>query len=220
MVPLAALDESERCDDEEENADDLRPEQEVVAEEDRPVRSVGRERQRDVRVDAVGEEGDDRGGRDEGAGARERGDHARAPRRGDALRGRERRQSERERPEHRASDGRPDAEVAGPLGWNRVRQRGEHEARRRDQEERAGEHEVVEALALPETAVDEVRDEERDQRRRGLERDMELRARVGECEPRNQARCSRQRSRGAREGQGEEPDAHSREEIGTPSPSA
>jgi len=89
-----------------------------------------------------------------------------------------------------------------------VRDRGEDEARRRDQEERAGEHEVVEAPAFPKAAVDEEGDEERDQGRGRLERDVELGARVGEREAWDEARRGRQR-RGRRRGaQSEEANAH------------
>ena len=214
------MDEAERRGDEEEDADDLGAEQKVVAEKDRPVRRVRRERERDIGVDAVREEADDRRCRDQSSDATERGDHGRAARRGDARRRREGRKSESQGTENGAADGGPHAEVPRPLGRNRVRDRREDEARGGDQNERGREHEVVEALALPKTPVDEVRDQEGDERRRRLEGDMELRARVGEREARDEARRRRQRGRGPGEAQGEEPKAHSKEEIGTPSPSA
>jgi hypothetical protein len=91
-----------------------------------------------------------------------------------------------------------------------VRQRRKDEARGRDDHERAGEHEVVETLALAESSVDEERDEERDQRGRRLERDVKLRARVREREPGHETRGRSQGGRGAGEAKREEPKAHSK----------
>ncbi len=183
-----------------------------MAEENRPVRGVRREGQWNLRVDAVGEERDDRGGRDNRSDAREGRDHRRAPRRGNARAGGEGRKSEGKGAQDRAPDRRPHAEVPRALCGHGVGDRREDEARRGNQEERAGEHEVVEALALAETAVDEERDEERDESRRRFERDVELRARVREREARDEARRGRQRRGGCGEAQGEEANAHSTEE--------
>ena len=171
----------------------------------------GASAERDIRVDSVCEEADDRRCRDQSSDATERGDHGRAARRGDARRGREGRKSQSQGSENGAAHGGPHAEVARSLGRNGVRDRREDEARGGDQNERAREHEVVEALALPETPVDEVRDQEGDERRRRLKGDVELRARVGEREARDEARRRRQRGRGPGEAQGEEPKAHSKE---------
>jgi len=192
----------------------------VLAQEDRAVRIRGRDADRDLGIDPVREEGDDRGRGDEGAGARERGDDGRPPRSGDARARDEGRKRKREGSEDGAAHGGPDAEVARALGGNGVRQRREDEARSRDERKGAREHEVVEALALPKAPEDQVRNEERDERGRGVDRDMELRTSVRERDARREARGSRQRGGDSREGKCEEANAHFTGKIGTQSPSA
>jgi hypothetical protein len=158
--------------------------------------------------------------RDQCSGATERRNHGGAAGRGNALRGREGGKSEsqglRARRRHEAHTLKFRAPSAGTVCGTAEKD----EARGCDQDECGGEHEVVEALALAKTAVDEVRHQKGDERRRGLEGDVELRARVSEREARDEACGRRQRGRSPRERQSEEPKAHSKEEIGTPSPSA